>query len=174
MSRRSVLGVLGFCLALFFSARPAVADSIDGVTFTLTSAADQTGTSGSILSWTFSLENDNTDDIALTVNLVVNQGDTNAGTADSSVLTPLLLNPSPGPGNTGTGTLFAFDLLGAPGSTTLGTYDLTVDLLLSGTQIDFTGTYSATIAPAAPVPEPGTLVLIAVGLVTVVLGRKFF
>ena len=170
MRLRGVLGILGLCLALFFSARPAVADSVDGVTFTLTSAANQTGTLGSILTWTFSLEND-TDDSAFTANLVVNQADTNAGTADSSVLTPLFLNPSPGPGNTGTGTLFAFDLLGAPGSTTLGTYNLTV-LLLSGTQIDFSGAYGATIAPAAPVPEPRTIVLLALGLVAIVVGRK--
>ena len=72
------------------------------------------------------------------------------------------------------GTLYAFYASPAvKTSSNSGQFDLFVDLL-DGTVVDLSADYTATIAPAGNVPEPGSMSLLLSGLLVSFLAlRKF-
>jgi hypothetical protein len=172
MSVRNLLGVVLLCLVLLVSTQPARAD---GITFTLVSA-DLTGTPGSTLTWQYDVTN--TSGQSIFANTVDATPAFTGGTADSSVFDFFFPLPtSDGSIPTGTsliGTLYSF--VSDPtvsNSFNSGVFDLSV-ILADGTSVDLSANYTATIAPAAAVPEPRTVVLLALGLVALVVGRKLF
>jgi hypothetical protein len=169
MRHRIVLGMLLFCTGLLAVVQPAKADTIDGVTFTLTSP-DLTGRPGDPLIWNYNLINNEPGGLdALIVNVNVpaafNVGDG---------LPQLFLNTSGQPpivanGTTQTDTLYEFlsnPLV--PNSTNTGSFQVDVWLLDSQgflvNTIQFNENYSATITSSTSVPEPGSLLLLASGL----------
>jgi hypothetical protein len=169
MLHRILLGTLLLCTGLLAAVQVAKADTMDGVTFTVTNP-NQTGTPGQTLTWDYSVINSNPDGldvffVAVTAPLGfgVNDG-TPLNTFDSFGGTDLVAN-----GTSVSGMLFSFQSFTTmPNSTNTGFFDLTLILQDSlGNPmdiIDLTDNYSAVIAPAANVTEPGTLLLLASGL----------
>jgi len=174
MRQRIFLGTFLLCLGLLCLMQPAKADTMDDITFTL-SSANLSGTPGSVLTWTYTLTDNNTDpDVAYILTTDVNSTgfDPATGMPDSSVFTPVFLTSG-----VGDGTLFAFDSNPAvPNSFNSGSFILTVDLLDAGfntiSEIDLTESYTATIGT---VPEPGAFTFLALGLACcLALSRKLF
>jgi len=174
MRQRILLRTMLFCLTLLAFcglARADGIDSLDGVTFTLVQA-NPSGNPGDKLTWMYDVTNDSGYQIAgLYVNAGLFIGGTpNAGAFDDFGPSGIINNDS-----SLEGVLFSFasDPTVA-NSVNTGQFDLGILILdPNGDQIDLYQTYSATISPATPVPEPGALPLLAVGLACVVLARRF-
>jgi hypothetical protein len=151
---------------MFVVVPAASADTVDGITFTVTNP-DLSGSPGDTLTWDYSVTNSSgLAAIALALNAPV--GFT-GGTPDASVFD--LFGPTGiiTDGSSFSGTLFSFlSDPTVPNSTNTGFFDLTVLLLDSqgnfANVIDLTDNYSATITSSAAVPEPGTLMLLGSGL----------
>lgn len=166
MRHRILLGVLLFCSGIFALVPAAKADTVDGITFTVTNP-DLSGSPGDTLTWDYTLANSSgLEALALALNAPV--GFT-GGTPDASVFDFFGPTGIVGDGGTFTGTLFSF--ISDPtvaNSTNTGFFDLTVLLLDNQGNfvniIDLTDNYSATITSSAAVPEPGTLMLLGSGL----------
>jgi PEP-CTERM motif len=166
MRQRNLLGILLLCAGMLVVVPAAKADTVDGITFTVTNP-DLSGSPGDTLTWDYSVANSSgLEVIALDVNAPA--GFT-GGTPDASVFD--LFGPTGiiADGSTFTGTLFSF--ISDPAvsnSTNTGFFDLTVLLLDSQGNfvnvIDLTDNYSATITSSAAVSEPGTLMLLGSGL----------
>jgi len=166
MRHRNLLGILLFAVGMLAVTPRTKADTMDGITFTVTNP-DLGGNPGATLTWNYSVSNSSgLEAIALDLNAPA--GFT-GGTPDVSVFD--LFGPSGviADGGSFNGTLFSFvsDPI-VSNSTNTGFFDLTVLLLDSFGNpvdvVDLTDNYSATISPAANVPEPGTLLLLASGL----------
>jgi hypothetical protein len=169
MLHRILLGTLVLCTGLLAAVQAAKADTMDGVTFTVTNP-NQTGTPGQTLTWDYSVINKNPDGldvffVAVTApsGFGVNDG-IPLNTFDSFGGTDLVAN-----GTSVSGTLFSFQSFTTmPNSTNTGLFDLTLILQDSlgnpVNVIDLTDNYSAVIAPSAAVPEPGTLMLLGSSL----------
>jgi hypothetical protein len=171
MRHQIVLGMLLFCAGVLAVAPPANADTMDGVSFSLTSAS-LSGSPGDTLIWNYTMTNNNTDGLDALI-FDVNPA---PGFTSSDGLPLLFLDNSGQPpiafnGNTLTDTLFEFisDPLVA-NSTNTGFFQVDVLLLDNQgnpvNQILFNEDYSATITSSTSVPEPGTLLLLASGLLT--------
>jgi hypothetical protein len=169
MRHRIVCGMLLFCAGLLPVMPPAKADSMHGVTFTVTNP-DLSGSPGDTLTWNYLVSNNNPaglDVFALDVNAAAGFAD---GAPDQSVFDHF------GPANiiangaSFTGTLFSFlSDPTVPNSTNTGSFLLTVILQdgqgnFVGDPFDLNEKYSATISTATNVSEPGTLLLLASGL----------
>jgi hypothetical protein len=166
MLHRILLGALLLCTGLLAAVQVTKADTMDGVTFTVTNP-NQTGTPGQTLTWDYLVINNNPDGldvffVAVTApsGFGVNDG-IPLNTFDSFGGTDLVAN-----GTSVSGTLFSFQSFPTmPNSTNTGLFDLTLILLgNAGDVIDLTDKYNAIIAPSAAVPEPGTLMLLGSGL----------
>ena len=166
MRQRDILGILLFCVGILAVVPAGKADTVDGITFTVTNP-DLSGSPGDTLTWDYSVSNSSgLEAIALDLNAPV--GFT-GGVPDASVFD--LFGPTGiiADGGTFTGTLFSFISDPAVSSSTnTGFFDLTVLLLDSQGNfvnvIDLTDNYSGTITSSAAVPEPGTLMLLGSGL----------
>jgi hypothetical protein len=170
MRHRIVLGMLLFCAGLLAVVVPAKADSMDGVTFTVTTP-NLSGHPGDTLTWTYKLTDNNTDglnvffaDLSTPLGFSVTDG-TPKNTFDNFGGSNIVAN-----GTSFSGTLLSFQsFTTVPNSINTGFFDLTLLLQDShgnfvGIPFDLVENYSATIAPSANVPEPGTLLLLASGL----------
>ena len=174
MSYRNLLGAVLLCLGLLAFARPSMADTVDGITFTLVQA-NLAGSSGDTLTWEYNITNASGFDIfADHVDSSVWSG----GTGDSSVFDFFAGSVIPDGSSLLGGALYGFDA--SPGvkmSFNSGQFDLFVDLLdgtVDGTVVDLSADYTATIAPAGNVPEPGSMSLLLSGLLVSFLAlRKF-
>ncbi len=172
MSYRNLFGAVLLCLGLLAFAKPSMADTMDGITFTLVQA-DLAGNPGDTLTWQYNITNASGSDIfADHVDSSVWSG----GAGDSSVFdffegSGFVI--SDGSSLLG-GTLYGFD--SDPGlkmSFNSGKFDLFVDLP-DGSQVDLSADYSGTISPVAGVPEPGSMTLLLTGLLLSFLAlRKF-
>jgi hypothetical protein len=166
MRHRNLLGILLFCAGILAVVPAAKADTVSGITFTVTNP-DLSGSPADTLTWNYSVANSSgLDAIALDLNAPV--GFT-GGTPDESAFD--LFGPTGiiSDGSTFTGTLFSFiSDPSVPNSSNAGFFDLTVLLLDSQGNfvnvIDLTDNYTATITSSAAVPEPGTLMLLGSGL----------
>ena len=172
MSYRNLLGALLLCVGLLAFARPSMADTVDGITFTLV-RADLSGHPGDTLTWEYNIVNASGSDIfADHVDASAwsgGSGDANAFDffAGSGFVIPdqsSLLG----------GTLYAFDSSsGVTMSVNFGQFDLFV-ALLDGNLVDLSAGYTGTISPVAGVPEPGSISLLLTGLLISFLAlRKF-
>jgi hypothetical protein len=171
MRHRILLGILLFCIGLLATVQGAKADTMDGVTFTVTNP-NLSGSPGDALTWMYSLANNNPDGLdVLFVALITPSGfDVSDGsplnTFDSFGGTDVVTNGA----NVVDGTLFSFQsFTTVPNSTNTGLFDLTLILQDSngnpvGLPFDLTEKYSATITSSTSIPEPGTLLLLACGL----------
>jgi len=162
MRHLTLLGAMLFCLGSLALVQPAKADTVDGVTLNLVKAT-LTGTPGDILTWDYSVSNASGVQIK---GLSVSGGIFLGGT-------PIALafdNFNNGPiadGSSLQGVLFSFASdPSVQDSFNSGKFELTV--LLFDANFDtanLSADYSGTIRPATTnVPEPGTLVLLAGGL----------
>ena len=176
MRHRNLVGILLFSLGLLAVVRPANADTVDGITFTVTNP-NLTGHPGDTLTWDYSVTNNSGGLTVFALDVNAPAGFT-GGNPDASVFD--LFGPTTmiASGASFTGTLFSFisDPL-VPSSSNTGFFDLTALLVDSQGSlvniIDLTDAYSATIAPAAGVPEPGTMMLLASGfLACMLLSRR--
>jgi PEP-CTERM motif len=164
MRHRNSLGILLCCAVLLAVVQPAKADTMDGVTLTLTSP-DLAGSPGDTLVWNYKLINNNPDGLGVLV------ADVNAPAGFSGGIPLNFLNmfgppPLVAHGATQTGTLYEFSSdPTVPNSINRGMFQLDVVLQDSlGTDIVFNEIYSATITSSTNVAEPGTLMLLASGL----------
>lgn len=174
MRHRIALGILLFCAGLLAVVQPAKADSMAGVSFTVTNPV-LTGSPGDTLKWMYTLTNKNA--AGLDVSFADLSAPLGFGVADG---TPLNTFDNFGGSNivansaSISGTLFSFQSFAAvPSSFNTGFFDLT--LLLQNSLgipvkfIDLTDNYSATITSSTNVPEPGTLLMLASGLIAAML-----
>jgi hypothetical protein len=166
MRHRNILGILLFCAGMLAVVPGAKADTVDGLTFTVTNP-DLNGKPGDTLTWNYSVSNSSgLDAIALDINAPTGL---TGGTPDASVFDLFGLSGVIADGASFNGTLFSFVSDPAvSNSTNTGFFDLTVLLLDSQGNfvdvIDLTDNYDATITSSAAVPEPGTLMLLGSGL----------
>jgi hypothetical protein len=172
MSYRNLLGAVLLCLGLLAYARPSMADTVDGITFTLVQA-DLAGSPGDTLTWEYNITNASGFDIfADHVDSSVWSG----GAGDSSAFDFFAGSGfiiSDGSSLLG-GTLYGFDSSPSVNmSFNSGQFDLFVDLA-DGSQVDLSADYSGTISPVAGVPEPGSMTFLLSGLLLSFLAlRKF-
>ncbi len=170
MSYRNLLGAVLLCWGLLAFARPSMADTVDGITFTLVQA-DRAGNPGDTLTWEYNIVNaSGSDIIADHVDSSVWSG----GAGDSSVFDFFAGSVISDGSSLLGGALYGFDA--SPGvkmSFNSGQFDLFVDLS-NGKQVDLSANYTGTISPVAGVPEPGSMTLLLTGLVLSFLAlRKF-
>jgi hypothetical protein len=172
MSHRNLLGALLLCLGLLAFASPSVADTVDGITFTLVQA-DLSGHPGDTLSWEYNIVNASGSDILADH---VDSSAWSGGSGDSSVFDFFLGSGFVIPTGSSLmgGTLYGFDSNPAVNmSFNSGQFDLFVDLT-DGSQVDLSAKYTGTISPLAGVPEPASMSLLLSGLLVSVLAlRKF-
>jgi hypothetical protein len=159
MRHRNLLGTLLFCLGLLAVVQPAKADTMNGVTFSLVNA-NLTGSPGGTITWDYNVSNASGVQIE---GLFVNGDIFSGGTPIASAFDDFGHAPINN-GSSLQGALFSFQS-DPVSSINSGQFTLTVELLDTIPMfIDLHADYSATISPANNVPEPGTLMLLASGL----------
>jgi hypothetical protein len=137
---------------------------MDGVTFSLVNA-NLTGNPGDVLTWDYNVSNASGAQIK---GIFVNANIFSGGTAVASVFDGFDHAPI-NDGSSLQGILFSF-ASDPVSSTNSGQFDLTVELVDTIPMfIDLHADYTATISPANNVPEPGTLMLLASGLLAAFL-----
>jgi hypothetical protein len=162
MSYRNLLGALLLCFGLLAFASPSIADTVDGITFTLVQA-DLSGHPGDTLTWEYNIVNASGSDIVADH---VDSSVWSSGLGDASVFDFFAGSGFVIPDQSSLmgGTLYGFDSNPAVKmSFNSGQFDLFV-VLLDGAFVDLSANYTATIAPAGNVPEPGSLSLLLGGL----------
>ena len=169
MHHRFVLGMLFYCAGLLAVVQPVTADTMDGVTFTVTNP-NLSGSPGDKVIWNYTLTNNSAGGLEvffadLSTPAGFNVGDgIPVNSFDDFGGSNIVAN-----GHTFSGTLYLFQSFPTvPESTNTGFFDLTLFLLDSQNSlvniVDFNEKYSATIASSTAIPEPGTLLLLASGL----------
>ena len=163
MRHTILLGTLLFCLGMPAFVKPAKADTVDGVTFTLVNA-NLAGSPGDTLTWSYNVTN--TSGVQI-LGLFVNGGIFGGGTLDALAFDGFGPPGTIDDGSSLQGTLFSFtsDPL-VSSSFNSGQFDLTVLLFDANFDtIDLFADYTGTISPATSnVREPGTLMLLGSGL----------
>jgi len=169
MCHRNLLGTLLFCLGILAFAQPVKADTVDGVTFTLVNA-NLTGHPGNTLTWDYNVSNASGAQI---VGLFVSGNIFDGGTANSLAFDGFGPLGTIDTGSSLQGVLFSFfSDPSVQSSSNSGRFDLSI-LLADGEQSDLFAHYTATISPVTTgVPEPGTLLLLASGLLAGFLVRR--
>jgi hypothetical protein len=178
MRDRIVLGMLLFCMGLLAAVQPAKADSMDGVTFTVTNPNQSAGP-GALFTWMYTLTNSNPDGLNvffadLSAPFGFNATDGTPGNAFDNFGGSNIVDH----GASFSGTLFSFQsFTNVPNSNNSGFFDLTLILLDNQGNfvdlIDLTDNYSATVTSSTNVPEPGILLLLASGLLAgLLLSRR--
>lgn len=164
MRHRSLLGTLLFCFGLLTVVQSAKANNVDGVSFTLVNA-NLTGSPTDTLIWQYNIANNSG------FSIFANKVDSSAwsgGVGDGSLFdffagsAFVIADQSSLLG----GTLFGFiPDPGVSSSFNSGVFDLFVQLSDPNSDvIDLSASYTATINSSTNVPEPGTLMLLANGL----------
>jgi len=171
MRHRNLLGILLFCVGLLAIVQPAMADTVDGVTFTLVSA-DQAGNPGGTLTWDYNVSNASGVTI---VGLFVNGGLFTGGTPNALAFDGFGTSGTIDNGSSLQGVLFSFASdPGVQNSFNSGQFDLTVLLEdNNGTFVDLFSDYTGTISPKANVAEPGTLLFLVSGLLAALLALRW-
>ncbi len=160
MQARTFFRLLMICMCLVALSAVAQADTIDGVTFSLVNA-NLTGNPGNTLTWTYDVVNNSGGAIQ---GLFVNSGLWTGGTPNAGAFDGFGASGTINNGDSLEGPLFSFAAdPGIQNSLNTGTFFLSI--LLNNNVVTLSENYSATISPAAAVPEPSSLAFLLAGLV---------